>query len=239
MSLKIYIVLLHSLLGFKLLQESLRLGGAIVLFDRDYGVFFFQDFKGYSSLLDDAEWLLERTPQRSWGFMIRPVTNGERYGLWIGEYGPHTSQIVREELLFDKDSSALGRMLFNYVNHEISEEKIRRKVTLDFCKRKLRNSEIIQGFKYYACPLERFYKSCPHVEKIYEKLEEKYGRGSRIHYSLVADVIFSVKQCEDVLICPLLASSNAFEVIINLNRALRYRKIGEIKIADRSIVEIS
>jgi hypothetical protein len=237
--LKIYIALQRFLLGFKLLQESLRLGGAIVLFDRDYGVFFFQDFKGYSSLLDDAEWLLERTPQRSWGFMIRSVRSGERYGLWIGEYGPHSNQIVREELLFDRGSSSLSRMLFNYVNHKIDEEKIRRKVTLDLCKKSLRSSEIIQGFKYYACPIEHLYKSCPHVEMIYRRLIEKYGRGSRINYSLVADVIFSVKQCEDVLICPLLASSNAFEALINLNMVLRYRRIGEIKIVDRGMVEIS
>lgn len=211
----------------------------MVLFDRDYGIFFFQDFRGYSSLIDDAEWLLERTPQRSWGFMIRPVASGERFGLWIGKYGPHLNQIIREELLFDENSSALGRMLFDYMNHKISEEKIRRKITLDFCKKNLRSSEIIQGFKYYTCHMERFYKSCPHVERIYRSLEEKYGRGSIVHYSLVADVIFSVKQCEDVLICPLLASSNAFEAIINLNRVLRYRKIGEIKIADRNMVEIS
>ncbi|MBS7654608.1 MAG: hypothetical protein QXR06_04300 [Candidatus Bathyarchaeia archaeon] len=222
-----------------MLQESLKLIGTIVLFDRDYGIFFFQDFKGYSSLIDDAEWLLERTPQRSWGFMIRPVASGERCGLWIGEYGPHVNQIIREELLFDEGSSALGRMLFDYMNHKVSERKIRRKMTLDFCKKKLCSSAIIQGFKYYACPVERFYKSCPHVERIYRSLKGKYVRGSRVHYSLVADVIFSVKQCEDILICPLLASSNAFEAIINLNRALRYRKIGEIKIADRNMVEIS
>lgn len=209
------------------------------MFDRDYGIFFFQNFKGYSSLLDDAEWLLERTPQRSWGFMVRPVANGERCGLWIGEYGPHGNQVIREELLFDERSSTLSKMLFDYMNHRISERKIRRKMTLDFFKKKLRSSEIIQGFKYYACPVERLYKSCPHVEGIYRNLEEKYGKGSRIHYSIAAEVIFSVKQCEDILICPLLASSNAIEAIINLNRALRYRKIGEIKIADRNMVEIS
>ena len=224
-------------MGLKLLRDHLKLGGAIILFDRDYGVFFFQNFRGYSNLLDDAEWLLERTPQKSWGFIIRPIISGEQYGLWIGEYGPHKNQVIREEMIFDKKASTLSKMLFDYEAHKIDEKKIRRKLTLDSCKKLFCKSKIIRNFKYYTCPAEYFYKHCPYIEKIYKSLIEKYGRGSKVHYSLVIDEISSIKQCDNVLICPLM-TANTFEAIMNLNKALRYRKTGEIKIVDQNMVEI-
>lgn len=235
-------MLLYSILGFRLLQENLRnlrLGMAIVMFDRDYGTFFFQDFMGYGSLVDDAEWLLERTPQRSWGFMIRPITDGEHYGLWIGEYGPGSNQIFREEILFDASSSAIARLLFKYADHIIKEGELRRRLTLKTLRRRLSNSEIVRGFKHYICPLERFYRDCPHIERIYRAIRERYGVGSRMRYSLISDIMFGIKQCDDIIICPLLSSQNALEVIINLNKALRSRRLGEIKIIDGSTVEIT
>lgn len=235
-------MLLYSILGFGLLQENLRklrLGMAIVMFDRDYGILFFQDFMGYGSLIDDAEWLLERTPQRSWGFMIRPIADGEHYGLWIGEYGPGSNQILREETLFDANSSAVARLLFKYAEHRVDEGELRRRLTLKTLKRRLLNSEIVRGFKHYTCPLERFYRDCPHIERIYRAIRERYNVGSRTRYSLISDIIFGVKPCDDIIICPLLSSPNAFEAIINLNKALRSRRLGEIKIIDGSTVEIT
>ncbi|MEM1530148.1 MAG: hypothetical protein QXL20_01520 [Candidatus Bathyarchaeia archaeon] len=235
-------MLLYSILGFGLIQENLRnirLGMAIVMFDRDYGTLFFQDFMGYGSLIDDAEWLLERTPQRSWGFMIRPIFEGERYGLWIGEYGPGSNQIFREEILFDAGSSAISRLLSKYAEHRVDEGKLRRRLTLKTLRRRLSNSEIVRNFKHYICPLERFYRDCPHIEKIYRAIRERYSAGSRIRYSLISDIIFGIKQCDDVIICPLLSSPNALDTIINLNKALRSRRLGEMKIIDGSTVEIT
>ncbi len=218
--------------------EKLKLGGAIVLFDRDFGISFFQDFRGYGSLLDDGEWLLERTPQRSWGFMIRPIAESEHLGLWIGEYGPGNNQIIREEFIFDRNASAISRLLFDYAAHKIGEGKVSGKLTFEACRRKLQGSKIIQDFKHYLCPTKRFYQNCLRAEKVYEIIREKYGVGAKIHYSLVMDVIRKVKPCEDVIICPLTSSSNTFETIINLNKALRNRKIGELKIINQNVVEI-
>ena len=219
--------------------ESLKLGSVIILLDRDFGESFFQDFRGYGNLLDDAEWLLERTSQRSWGLMIRPITDGERHGLWIGEYAPHSNQIIREEIVFSENSSSISKLLLDYANHRISEKKLSKKLTLDALKRKLRESKIVQDFKHYTCSSERFYKKCPYIEKIYKAIKEKYGLGAKIRYSLVAEIIAGIKPCEDVIICPLLSSPNTFERIINLNRALRSRKLGEIKIIDQNMVEIT
>lgn len=232
---------LLSLLGSKLFrEEKLKLSSVIILFDRDFGTSFFQDFRGYGNLLDDAEWLLERTSQRSWGFMIRPVRHGECYGLWIGEYGPHINRVIREEIIFDeRTSSNISRILFDYADHKVSEKKVRKKVTLNICKRRLLDSKIVQEFKYYTCPVEKFYKNCPHVKEIYKNIREKYGLGAKVHYSIIAEIISSIKPCSDVIICPLLSPPNAFERIINLNKALKTRKIGEIKFINQSIVEIT
>lgn len=231
-------------MGSKLIRAQttdlgdLRLGGVILLFDREFGPLFFQNFKGYGNLLDDAEWLLERTPQRSWGFMIRPIIRNEFCGLWIGEYGPLSNRVVRGEMLFDRNSSGISRILLKYANNEISESEVARRLTIKSLKRMLPGSMIIRDFKYYICPMERFYKDCPHIEKIYRAVRERYGAGARIRYSIVADIIFGMKPCDDVIICPLLSSPNRFESIIRLNMALRSRRLGEIKIIERSLVEI-
>lgn len=219
--------------------ESLKLGSVIVIFDRDLGASFFQDLRVYGNLLDDAEWLLERTPQRSWGIMIRPIMNGEKYGLWIGEYGPHTNRVISEEMTFDKGSSVLSRVLFKYAEHGIDESKVRRIVTIDVCKRRIRDSKIVQRFKYYRCPEDRFYKSCERVEEIYKAVKNRYGSEAKVHYSHILDIILNVEPCEDALICPFLSLPNPLERIINLNKALRSRKIGEIKIVNGSLMQIT
>lgn len=231
---------LYSLSGFNLLREeigNLKLGSIIVLFDRELGTLFFQDFRGYGNLLDDAEWLLERTPQRSWGFMIRPITDGEHYILWIGEYGPHVNQVIREDIVSDKGASIISKVLFDYANRRISEGVVNKRITIESCK-KLLKSKIIQDFKYYICPRKRFYEECPHINEIYRSLKEKYGLEEKVHYSLVAEVISEIKPCDDVIICPLLFPSNSFERIINLNEVLKVRKLGEVKIIGQNMVKI-
>ncbi|MEM2341636.1 MAG: hypothetical protein QXX94_03935 [Candidatus Bathyarchaeia archaeon] len=223
-----------------MLQEktgNLKLGSIIVLFDREFGTLFFQDFRGYGNLLDDAEWLLERTPQRSWGFMIRPITDGERYILWIGEYGPHVNQIIREDIISDRNASFISKILFDHANRKISEKMVNKRITIEICK-KLLKSKIVQDFKYYICPRKRFYESCPHINEIYRVLKEKYSSEEKVHYSLVAEVISEIKPCNDVIICPLLFPPNSFERIINLNEVLKMRKLGEIKIIDQNMVKI-
>lgn len=234
-------MLLHSLLGSKLLQEkleNLKLGSIIVLFDRDLGTLFFRDFRGYGNLLDDAEWLLERTPQRSWGFMIRPITDGKRYILWVGEYSPHINQIVREEIISDRRASVISRILFSYADHKISERSVSKKITIENCKRILLESKIIRDFKYYICPRERFYKGCTHIKEIHRAIMERYNPGTKIRYSALAEMISEIKPCNDVIICPLLSSSNPFERIIILNEALKRCRLGEIKIIDQNMMEI-
>jgi hypothetical protein len=229
-------------LGLKLLQENVerfKLGSVIVLFDRDLGTLFFRDFRGYGNLLDDAEWLLERTPQKSWGFMIRPLIEGERYVLWIGEYGPHTNQIIREEIISDRRASSISKTLFNYANREISERSISKKITIENCKRMLPGSKIIQGFKHYICPRERFYKGCSRINEIYRVIRERCNPGTKIRYSALAEAISKIKPCDDVIICPLLLSSNSFEKIIALNETLKRQGLGEIKIINRDMVEIT
>lgn len=218
--------------------KNLNVGSAVVIFDRDFGSFFFQDFRGYGNLLDDAEWLLERTQQRSWGFIIRPISRDGCFGLWIGEYGPGSNRIIREEMLFDKNSSNISKNLFKYAGHEIEEEEIAKRIKIDYLKKKLSKSNIIRDFKHYICPEERFYKSCPYIEEIYRAIKKKYGTRVKISCSKISEIISSVDLCHDVVICPLTLPPNATERIINLNKALRSRGIGEIKIVDGDFAEV-
>ncbi|MEM2272865.1 MAG: hypothetical protein QXX56_01450 [Candidatus Bathyarchaeia archaeon] len=219
--------------------KDLKLGSVIIIFDRDFGKLIFRDIRGYGSLLDDAEWLLERTQQRSWGFMIRPVIQNGRSGLWIGEYVPTNNQIVQEEILFSKGSSTISKLLLKYAENKVNERKINRRIDVSALKKMLPESNIIQSFKYYVCPEERFYEKCPHIKEIYKAIEEKCGSSTKLYYSRVAEIISSIDKCHDVLICPLLASPNAFERILILNNILRNKKIGKIKIIDKSVIEVS
>lgn len=219
--------------------KELSIGSVIIIFDRNFGRFIFRDVRGYGNLLDDAEWLLERTPQRSWGFMIRPIIQDGFCGLWVGEYKPDINQVIREEILFSKGSSAISKLLLKYVENKVSEKEINRRVNVDVLKRMLPESNIIQNFKYYICPEEKFYEKCPYIERIYRILGEKYGLFARLHYSQVAEIISNINKCQDVLICPLLASPNTFERILILNKVLKSRKIGEVKVVDKSTVKVS
>ncbi|MEM2111563.1 MAG: hypothetical protein QXX08_06765 [Candidatus Bathyarchaeia archaeon] len=205
--------------------RNLKLNDTIILFDRDLGISIFQNFRGYDNLIDDAEWLLERTPQKSRGFLIRPVNNDGRDGIWIGEYSYNSNKITRQDILFDRNASLLNKQISDYSAHKIAEKKMIKKLAIDVLKKKLK-SEIVQNFKYYICPVDRFYYSCAHINKIYEALMRKYGRGKKILYSTVAEEIANTKPCEDVIVCPLL-TPNTFERILNLKKAFKARKLGE------------
>jgi hypothetical protein len=196
------------------------------------GISIFQSFRSYNNLIDDAEWLLERTPQRSRGFLIRPVSRCEQDGLWIGEYGHGRSQIDRQDLIFSKNALSLSNIILDYSDRKIAGKAFMKKISVQVLKQKLK-SRIIQDFKYYICPTDRFYKSCIHIEKVYEQLTKKYGKGLRIPYSQVAEEIEKTKPCEEVIVCPLMIP-NLFERVLNLNKALKSRKLGETKLVDRS-----
>ncbi|MEM2320834.1 MAG: hypothetical protein QXS79_03000 [Candidatus Bathyarchaeia archaeon] len=189
-------------------------------------------------MLDDAEWLLERTPQKSWGFMIRPIIHEKQYGLWIGEYMPN-NKITREEILFGGGSSTISELLLEYEESRVGEREIDRKIDIETLRRTLPESNIIQDFKYFVCPEERFYNRCPRLEEIYKAIKERCGSAKRLHYSQVAVIISGIDKCYDVIICPLLASPNALERILIFDKILRSRKIGRMKIADRNIIEVS
>jgi hypothetical protein len=214
----------------------LKLKDTIILFDRDIELSIFQNFRGYDNLLDDAEWLLERTPEKSRGFLIRPVSGSKRDGLWIGEYSHGRSQIDRQDLLFGNNAFALSKVISDYADHKIARKAFMKKITIQVLKKKLK-SRVIQDFKYYICPTDRFYKSCVHVEKVYEQLTKKYGKGKRILYSQVAEEIEKTTPCEDVIVCPLMVP-NLFERVLNLNKALKSRKLGETRLISSDTVEI-
>lgn len=208
----------------------------MILFDRDLGVSIFQNFKGYNDLVDDAEWLLERTSQKSRGFILRPVRKDSRDGLWIGEYDHRGNQVNRQESLFDPESQDLCSSIKNYVLHKISEKRLLERLSIENLRKTLK-SNIVQDFRFYACPADRFYHSCVQVDKIYAELVKKYGKGVKVHYFEVVREIEKAKPCEDVVVCPLMVP-NLFERVLNLNNALRIRKLGEIRFTDSDNVEI-
>ena len=216
--------------------EDLQLTDIMIMYDRDFGISIFQNFRGYDSLLDDAEWLLERTHCRSRGFLIRVVMKGSKTGLWIGEYLYGKKGIVRQELIFQGYVGNISKAILDYASGRISENNLLRRIRIENL-RELK-SKIIRDFKYYYCPSNRFLYECSYVNEIYSRLVEKYGRENQIPYSLLAREIEKIEPCRDVIICPLVAS-NIFERILNLNRALKTRKIGEIKFVTPDFVEIT
>ncbi|MCS7120307.1 MAG: hypothetical protein RMJ07_04515 [Nitrososphaerota archaeon] len=216
--------------------EDLTLQDIVVMYDRDLGPFIFKDFRSYNSLLDDAEWLLERSHQRSRGFIIRPVRQGSRDGLWIGEYDHGASRISRQELIFDEGASELSRIMVLYANRRVSEKRLFNAISVEMLRAKLK-SEIIKDFKYYHCPTDRFFEKCVSAEKVYAELLKKYGKGKKIPYAKVAEEIWRAKRCEDVVVCPLM-TSNMFESVLNINKVLKSRKIGEIKFITPGLVEL-
>ncbi len=226
----------YPILKFMLTDKNLELSDTMILFDRDLGISIFQNYKGYSNLADDAEWLLERTPQKSRGFIIRPVRKGQQDGLWIGEYDYRGNQINKQELLFDSDASIFCVTIKKYVAHKVSEKKFMEKLSLENLRNTFK-STIVNDFKYYVCPSTRFYYSCMQVERVYDILVEKFGKAKKVPYSEVAREIENTKPCEDVIVCPLMVP-NLFERVLNLNNALKIRKLGEIKFTTSDNIEI-
>jgi len=220
-----------------LTDKNLELSGTIVLFDRDLGVSIFQNYKGYNNLLDDAEWLLERTPQKSRGFIIRPVRKCQKCGVWIGEYDHRGNQINRQEMLFGSNAGIYCAIIGNLARKRFSEKKLIEKFNLENLRKTIESS-IIRDFKYYICPPTRFYHSCTQVEKIYNLLVQKYGKGKKVPYSEIAKEIENANPCEDVIVCPLMVS-NLFERVLNLNDALKIRKLGELRFKSSDNIEIA
>jgi len=217
-------------------QEDLQLMDTVILYDRDFGVSIFRNFRGYDSLLDDAEWLLERTTSKSQGFLMRVVVKDGARGLWIGEYLQGRNQICRQELIFGDSAEEIAKLFIDYAEGRIPEGDFLDKIKIDYLRRHLK-SRIIRDFKYYGCPSDRFLCECPHVNEIYIRLVRKYGRGVKVPYSLIVKEIRLEERCNDAILCPL-AASNALERILNLNWALKTRGIGEIRFVSPDFIEI-
>ena len=111
--------------------EDLQLTDIMIMYDRDFGVSIFQNFRGYDSLLDDAEWLLERTHCRSRGFLIRVVMKGQKTGLWIGEYLCGKKGIVRQELIFQGYAGNISKAILDYASGRISEDNLLRRIRIE------------------------------------------------------------------------------------------------------------
>ena len=93
----------------------------LILIDRDTGVNIFRNFRGYGNLKDDAEWILERTPERSLGFLIRPMRKNDEKGIWIAEY--NNKGLNREEYLFDYHSASLSNIILNHNTKKLNTKK--------------------------------------------------------------------------------------------------------------------
>jgi len=218
------------------MQGDLQLTDTVILYDRDFGVSIFQNFRGYDNLRDDAEWLLERTSRKSRGFLMRIVIKNGKRGIWIGEYTQGEKQIGRQEFIFEGSAETISRMISDHVNRKISEENLLEKIRIENLRKYL-NSRILRDFKHYYCPSHRFLYECPYVDKIYSKLTEKYGKDKRIPYSLVAEEIEQIETCDDVIVCPL-SVSNLLERLLNLNRAFKTRRLGEIKFITPDFIKL-
>lgn len=218
-------------------QEELQLTDTVILYDRDYGISIFQNFRGYDSLLDDAEWLLERTQRRSRGFIMRIIIRNGKRGVWIGEYAQGEKQIRRQDFIFEDSAEAVSKMILDYVNRKISEENLLGKIRIENLRKHL-NSRIIRDFKHYRCPSYRFLHECPYVDKMYSRLTERYGKGKKIPYSLLTEEIERIETCRDVIICPLTVP-NLFERTLNLNKAFKTRRLGEIRFTAPDFIEIT
>lgn len=222
-------------LGAVLINKDLRFKDILILFDINSGFSVFQNFRGYNDPIDDAEWILERNPKTK-GFILRPVSCGDREGLWIGEYGYNSNTIVRHEVLCDRAALQVGKSIMNYAHRKITERQVLDKLSVNSLKEKLR-SEIIQRFRYYECPLEHFYYTCREVKRVYDILRNIYD-DKMVSYSKVADDTSAVTKCSEAVICPLRVP-NAFERIYNLDRAVKIRGLGEIKMISPGVVQLT
>jgi len=235
LGIKVYMFLFFDNLGSYLNKEDLKLKDILILFDRDSGVSIFQDIRGYDDPIDDAEWILERNPKTR-GFIIRPISQGEKDGLWIGEYVQNGNAITRYQVLFDRGAHEIGGSITSYAQRKITERALIEKMNINSLKQRL-GSEIVRSFKYYECPFDQFYYVCREVKRIYEILKEKYDE-KKVPYSNVADEILVISECSEAVICPLRAP-NAFGRIYNLDRALKSRGLGEIRFISPGIVQIA
>ena len=143
-------------------NKELTLKGTVILYDRDQGISVYPNIRSYDNAVDDAEWLLERTPQKSRGFIIRPVTKNQKQGIWIGEYNHDGNQIERQNLVTDEQAQKLGKTITDYSDRKITEKKLIEKIQIDQLRKKLKSS-IIQDFRYYTCPTDCFCQTCPHI----------------------------------------------------------------------------
>ena len=218
-------------------NKELSLKDTMILYDRDMGISIYPNIRSYDNLKDDAEWLLERTPEKSRGFIIRPITKNTKEGIWIGEYKHKSNQINRQDLLLTEEASNLGKTITGHTHRRTTEKKLMEEIEISQLKKRL-ESKIIQDFRYYTCPPDRFYQTCTHIEKTYAELTAKHGKENPIPYTLVAQEIAKTKPCQDVTVCPLM-TPNLFERVLNLNKALKSRKLGEIRFITSDIVEIA
>jgi len=118
-------------------NKELNLKETIILYDRDRGISIYPNFRSYDNLTDDAEWLLERTPQKSRGFIIRPITKHEQEGIWIGEYNCQGSQITRQEFLLCEKASSLGKVIADCFQRKITEKELMKEIDIDQLKKRL------------------------------------------------------------------------------------------------------
>ena len=213
---------------------SILLTDILIVFDRNLGVSVFKNLRGYDDPIDDAEWLLERNPM-SQGFIIRPVSDGYRDGLWIGAYRQGLSRIVRHEVLYDEGAREIADLIKRYHYGEVGEREFMGRMNIEFIKGRI-DSPIVHEFRYGRCPQDHYYYVCGEVDRVYNVLLERFG-GRRIPLSCMADLVLEENKCSNATLCPLKVS-NAFERIYNLNRALKIRRKGEIIFNDDGTVEV-
>lgn len=168
---------------------------------------------------------------------MRPVSKREENGIWIGEYVSKYNRVNRQDLLFDKGSSTIYHLIMDYSNGKTSERFVMEKIRLPLLKRML-ESRIVQDFRYYMCPAQRFYGYCINVEKAYGYLIEKFGKDQVICYSAVAKAIESVNSCDNVIICPL-SVPNIFIRVLNFNKSLNSSGIGKLKFIANGKIQIT
>ncbi|HIE14455.1 TPA: hypothetical protein EYP70_04210 [Candidatus Bathyarchaeota archaeon] len=215
-------------------NAEIVLKDVLVLIDREFGVSVFTNFRGYDNVVDDAEWLLERN-MTSKGFVLRPIMKRGKLGLWIGEYANSNGEILRSEEVFDEEAKRIHRKLLRYSSKRSTERTFIEEFPIYTLKKM--DSWIIRSFKYYICPPIYFYSECREIPRIYKMMREKYVDCNKILYSQLADDIFKVIKCENVVICPL-KTPNALERLLNFNRAIRSRSLGEIIFLSPSFVKI-
>jgi len=185
--------------------------------------------KGFNDLIEDAEWLLERTSTKINGFIIRPIRNGDGEGLWIGEY--IANKITREEKIYDENARKIRKIIEEYDAE--GEEDIKNKIGIDLLREELK-SKIVQDFRYFWCPEKREILKCPNIETIRNKVrgETKKSDGTIRDFE-IAGIINDVNKnnpCPHTnMYCPL-RDPNEFNRVINYERMVRKYHNDKIKL---------